>query len=47
MTIGMDSDSFVILLENFGNHEISDVFSLAVQNIKGKVKKVQEELKQL
>jgi len=39
------SDSYVITVENFGNHKIEDIFLLAIQGIKEKIKNFGTELK--
>ncbi|MEK6941498.1 MAG: hypothetical protein AABW85_01420, partial [archaeon] len=47
MTVGYDSDSFVITVDNYGNHKLADIFSLAVEAIREKAKEFRGEMKKI
>ena len=47
MMIGHDSDSFLISVDNYGNHKLQDIFLLASDAIREKAKEFKAELKHI
>ncbi|MBI2597804.1 MAG: DNA-directed RNA polymerase subunit D [Candidatus Diapherotrites archaeon] len=45
MTVGYDTDTYVVTVDNFGNHETLDIFLLAVESLREKTKGFRAELK--
>lgn len=45
MSVGFESDSYVITVDNYGNHKLSDIFLLAIEALMEKIKNFKEELK--